>query len=137
VTNTREERTSVRSRSAEDPVAPRVRGPRPFVIELASAALIVTGAIGFFGSLSALSGAFAEGAGGIGIATAALNVASFAVGLLVRYGRAWVLDVNFVAVVGFLDVMAAGAGDQVAALLAIVDVFVFIAVFVQRPWFER
>jgi hypothetical protein len=45
--------------------------------------------------------------------------------------------VNFVAVVGFLDVMAAGAGDQIAALLAIVDVFVFIAVFVQRPWFER
>ena len=50
----------------------------------------------------------------------ALDVATIAAGILIRTGRLWLLVVNYVAVLGFLDLLRVGA-SPVALVMAIVD----------------
>ncbi len=93
---------------------------RPAFIELAAAILIVSGVLGLVGTIGAASD-LPSGAELVLVITAALNLGSIAIGVLVRYGRAWLLDVNYVAVLGFLDLVA-GAASGLALLLGIADV---------------
>jgi hypothetical protein len=65
----------------------------------------------------------------------ALNVAPIAVGLLIRMGRLWLFAVNYVAVIGFLDLTAAGS-SPLALLLGIADAAVVVILLINRPWFQ-
>lgn len=123
------------ARDDPEPKTEDVRTPgRPGAIELAGAILIVSGVLGLVGTIGAASG-LPAGTGLILAVTAALNVGSIAVGLLVRYARAWRFAVNFVAVLGFLDLVA-GAGSGLALLLGIADVAVVIILLLNKPWFD-
>ena len=108
------------------------RPARPGVVELAGALLIVSGVLGLVGTIGAASG-LPAGTELILVITAALNLGSIAVGFLVRSGRAWLLDANYVAVLGFLDLVA---GSGLALLLGIADVVVVVILLLNKPWFD-
>lgn len=110
------------------------RPSRPGVVELAGAILIVSGVLGIVGTIGAASG-LPGGTELIVVLTAALYLGSIAIGVLVRFGRAWLLDVNYVAVLGFLD-LTAGAGSGLALLLGIADVVVVVILLLNKPWFD-
>ena len=109
------------------------RLPRPILVELGAAILIVSGVLGTLGAVGG-AGTLPEGTGLLVAATVALNVASITVGLLIRTGRLWIVDINYVAVLGFLDLTAASA-SPLALLLGIADVAVVLILLVHRPWF--
>jgi hypothetical protein len=110
------------------------RPARPGVVELAGAILIVSGMLGVVGTIGASSD-LPAGTELIFVLTAALNVGSIVIGVLVRFGRAWLLDVNYVAVLGFLDLVA-GAGSGLALLLGIADIVVVVILLLNKPWFD-
>jgi hypothetical protein len=121
--------------SAEpEPAGDNRRVARPVVVELAAAILIVSGVLGLVGTIGAAAD-LPPGTGLILVITAALNLGSIAVGVLVRYGRAWLLDVNYVAVLGFLDLVA-GTGSGLALLLGIADIVVVVILLLNKPWFD-
>ena len=107
---------------------------RPAPIELAAAILIASGVLGLVGTVGAASD-LPAGTDLIVVLTAALNIGSLVVGLLVRTGRAWLVAVNYVAVLGFLDFTGAAASG-LALLLGIADLAVVIILLVQKPWFD-
>ena len=129
---------TVKTDSSDDFVDPgdaSDRAPaRPAGIELAAAILIVSGVLGLVGTIGAASDLPSGAELVLGI-TAALNLGSIVIGVLVRFGRAWLLDVNFVAVLGFLDVVA-GAASGLALLLGIADVVVVVILLLHKPWFD-
>jgi hypothetical protein len=107
---------------------------RPGLVELAAALLIVggvLGVIGFFAGSAPESG----GLGALSLLTLVLNLAQIAVGLLLRIGRLWLLAVNYVAVLAFLDLLASGS-SPLALMLAVAEIAVVAILFAQRPWFE-
>ncbi len=111
------------------PVRPR----RPILLEFAAACLVVggvTGLLGIIGSSDPDAATLALDALFIG-----LNVLTVIVGLLVRAGRAWVLAINVVAVVLFLEVTALPSG--VAIVFATLDTIVLFALIRHRGWFDR
>lgn len=118
---------------AEDP-EPTPRPVRPAAIELAGAILIVSGVLGLVGAFGAASG-LPSGAEVIFLVTAALNLGSLAIGILVRFGRAWLLAVNYVAVLGFLDLTGA-ADSGLALLLGIADIAAVGILLLNKPWFD-
>jgi len=69
------------------------------------------------------------------VVTTALSLGSVAIGLLARFGRAWLLAVNYVAVLGFLD-LAAAVDSGLALLLGVADVIVVVILFLNKPWFD-
>jgi hypothetical protein len=120
--------------TAAEPEAPRQRPRRPALIELAAAMLIVAGILGVI-SLFAPDPRRPEGLEGLAILTIALNLGQIVVGVLVRMGRLWILDVNFVAVLGFLDLAGAG-GSSLALLLGLVELGTLAVLFAYRSWFD-
>ena len=66
----------------------------------------------------------------------ALNVMTLVVGVLVRAGRAWLASINIVAVLVFVECTAIPDGSAIAALLAVLDGFVFVTLARHRAWFE-
>lgn len=111
-----------------------LRPARPGAVELAAAILIVSGVLGLIGTIGALSG-LPAGTEIVVAITAALNLGSIGIGLLVRSGRAWLLAVNYVAVLGFLD-LTAGAGSGLALMLGLADVLVVVILLLHKPWFD-
>ena len=67
--------------------------------------------------------------------TVALAIGSIVVGLLVRLGRAWLVAVNLAAVLGFLDLLAAG-GSPLSLMLGLGDILVVVILFRHKPWFD-
>lgn len=118
----------------EAEAADDIRPPRPGAVELAGAILIVSGVLGLIGAIGAASG-LPSGTEPILVITVVLNLGSVAVGLLARFGRAWLVAVNYVAVLGFLD-LSAGAGSGLALLLGVADVIVVIILLLNKPWFD-
>ena len=116
--------------AAEDAPLPA----RPALVELAGAILIVSGVLGLLGTIGAMA-ELPAGTGPIVVLTAALNIGSLVIGALVRTGRAWLVAVNYVAVLGFLDFTGAPVSG-LALLLGIADVIVVIILLVQKPWFD-
>jgi hypothetical protein len=108
---------------------------RPVLVEVAAALLIVTGLLNLLGVL-AVSNTLAPGSEGLLALAVALAVATIAAGVLTRAGRLWLLVVNYIAVLGFLDVLRSAA-SPLALMLAVVDVFVLYVLFTNRPWFQR
>lgn len=122
------------SEPTEDDAGPPLPS-RPGAIELAAALLIVGGVIGVFGALSSASSLPAGVAPFLAL-TVALAIGSIVVGLLVRLGRFWILAVNYVAVLGFIDLLGAGA-SPLALTLGLADILVVIILFVHKPWFDE
>ncbi len=63
----------------------------------------------------------------------AIGVGFVVLGVLVRYGRAWLVTVNVVAVVGFLELIS---GSIIGLFFGSLDVFVVLALMWTRLWFE-
>jgi hypothetical protein len=116
------------------------RPPRPVSIEIAAAILIVGAISAILGTLasarSAGTAASQAGAGPIVALLLALNVLTVIVGFLVRSGRAWLACISIVAVLVFIELTAIPGGSAVAALLAVLDGFVFVALARHRAWFD-
>jgi hypothetical protein len=109
------------------PVRPR----RPVLLEFAAACLVVGGLTGMLGVLATPdpAGYFA-----LDLLFIGLNVLTVVVGLLVRAGRAWVLAINVVAVVLFLEITGLPSG--VAIVFATLDTIVLFALIRHRRWFD-
>jgi hypothetical protein len=120
--------------TAEEHDEPRRRPNRPALIELASALLIVAGVLGII-SLFAPDPRRPEGLEGLALLAIALNVAQVVVGLLIRAGRLWIVDVNYVAVLGFLDLSGA-SGSSLALLLGTIEIGILAVLFAYRSWFD-
>jgi hypothetical protein len=111
------------------------RFPRPPAVELAAAILIIGGILGLAGAIGGAA-SLPAGTGLLLAVTLALDIASIVVGVLIRMGRLWILDVNYVAIVGFLDLLAAG-GSPIALIRGLGEVAVVVILLVYRPWFVR
>jgi hypothetical protein len=125
--------TEARAPVTTDEAAP-IRPARPAAVELAGAILIVGGAIQLILAIATLP-RVAPGAEPVAALALALNVASIAVGLLVRLGRAWLMALNFAAVLGFLDLLG-GGGSPLSLMLGVAEVLVVLILLAQRPWFD-
>jgi len=111
------------------------RFPRPAAVELAAAILIIGGILGLAGAIGGAA-SLPAGTGLLLAVTIAIDIASIVVGVLIRMGRLWILDVNYVAIVGFLDLLAAGA-SPIALIRGIGEVAVVVILLIYRPWFVR
>jgi hypothetical protein len=106
---------------------------RPAAVELAAALLIVTGIVQLVGAFG-VAGTLPAGLEGLLLLTIALDIATIVAGILIRMGRFWLLVVNYVAVIGFLDLLRVGA-SPLALAMAIVDAVVLYVLFTNRSWF--
>jgi hypothetical protein len=115
--------------------SPRPMPTRPPAVELAGAILIVGGVVGLIGLVTAAPGlpAFTLG---LLLLTLALNVAPIAIGVLVRMGRAWIVDVNYVAVIAFLDLLSIGS-SPLGLIFGVANVLVVIILIRHKPWFDE
>jgi hypothetical protein len=119
----------------QQPAAARTTPPRPVLVELASALLIVGGAINLLLSVDVLIRLAQAGTeiALLTVITIALATLTLALGLAVRYGQGWLVTVNVIAVIGFLELISQ---TPVGLLFGVVDVMVVLALMRERPWFE-
>ncbi len=111
---------------------PPERPPRPVLIELSAAILIVGGVTSILGTIGyQLNGG---STGIIGLLIVGLNLATIVVGFLIRGGRAWILAINVVAISLFLELT--GLPSAYAGFFAVVDLIVLFTLFRYRAWFE-
>jgi hypothetical protein len=103
-------------------------------VELAAAILIVGGTIQLLLGITTLP-VVPPGAEGFAALALALNIASIAAGFLIRAGRAWLVAVNFAAILGFLDLLGAG-GSPLSLMLGAAEVLVVGILLARRPWFD-
>jgi hypothetical protein len=111
-----------------------IRPARPALVELAAAILIVGGAMQLIVTIATLSGV-PPGAEPFLAVALALNVTSITLGALVRTGRAWLLAINFAAVVAFLDLLGSG-GSPFSLMLGAAEVLVVAILVARKPWFD-
>ena len=111
----------------------RRRPPRPALVELASAILIVNGAVSTITSLEVIGQATGEAGPSTPflLLSLALGVGGVVLGLLVRYGQGWLITVNVAAIAGFLELTS---GVYLGLLFGALDVIVVLALFRERPW---
>jgi len=108
---------------------------RPALVELAGALLIVGGVVNLVAAVSSLS-SLPAGIEPFLALTFALAIGSIVIGLLVRLGRLWLVAVNYAAVLGFLDLLGAGA-SPLALMLGLADIVVVVILFRHKPWFDE
>jgi hypothetical protein len=113
------------------------RPTRPGLVELAAAVLIVSGLIRLFVVALAIGAppeAGVEATPTRVILETAIQVATIATGVLVRMGRAWVVVVNVVVVLAFIQIIS------IAGVVSLTFALLFAAasaiVYAYRPWFE-
>lgn len=116
-----------------DSAKPTASRPRPGAVELAAALLIIGGILQLVGAIGAAS-SLPAGSEVVLFGSIAIDIVTIAAGVLIRSGRLWLFVVNYVAVLGFLDLMRAGS-SPVALMLAIADVVVVVILVINRPWF--
>jgi hypothetical protein len=126
-------RSVTNSGEAADTPPPPARPRRPGTVELAAALLIVSGILQLIGAIGAAS-FLPAGSEAVLFGSIAINIATIAAGVLIRSGRLWLLVVNYVAVLGFLDLLRSGS-SPVALMLAIADIVVVVILVQNRPWF--
>jgi hypothetical protein len=102
------------------------RPPRPILIEVAAALLIVGGLTSLISALAA--------PGVVGILLVALNLVMVVVGIYVRGGRGWVVALNVVAVALFIELTA--LPSAYAILFATMDAIVLFALIRHKAWFD-
>jgi hypothetical protein len=106
------------------------------LVEVATAILIVGGALSFISSVEVLSRMVDRGTVEVSVASLSLLIgsASVVLGLLLRTGRAWLVGINLVAIAGFLELVS---GSVVGLLYGALDVFVVLALVASRDWFRQ
>ena len=114
---------------------PRAFHPRPVLVELASAILVIGGAINLLLSVDVLLRLAQQGndIGPLTLITIALATLVLGLGLAVRFGRAWLVTVNIVAVLGFLELLSQ---TSIGLFFGVLDVVVVLALVRERPWFD-
>jgi hypothetical protein len=120
--------------SPEPDPADLSRPARPASVEFAAAILIVGGAMNLITGLASFA-SIPPGAETFVAGALALAVGSIAVGVLVRIGRAWLLVVNYAAVLGFLDLIGAGA-SPFSLTLGLAEIVVVGILLARKPWFD-
>jgi hypothetical protein len=112
------------------------RPPRPILVELGSAILIVGGFTAILGWLGAqIAGAtIPADAGLLPAIVVGLNVVAIVTGVLIRNGSHWRLCVNIVAVAIFLYLSA--FPNPMAVFFGFLDTIVFFGLIRHRAWFE-
>ena len=110
------------------------RRRRPILVELASALLIVGGVLNLLLSIQVIAALGQQGSevGPLTLVTIVLAAATLVLGVLVRFGRAWLVTINVVAVVAFLELTS---GSPVGLVFGGVDTVVVVALLLERPWF--
>jgi hypothetical protein len=111
-----------------------IRPARPAVVELAAAIFIVGGIVGLI-QVAVAAGDVPAGVEPFLAGALALDVGSIALGLLVRTGRAWLLAVNYAAVLGFLDLLGAGA-SPLSLMLGLADLLIVGILLGSKTWFD-
>jgi hypothetical protein len=110
------------------------RPPRPALVELATALLIVSGLLSLFLSLGAVA-SLADG-GDVApillVVALVLGVAVPVIGIALRGGHWWLLGVNLVAVTSFLELTS---GSPQGLLFGGIDLFVVVVLLANREWF--
>ena len=107
------------------------RPPRPALVELSAAILIIGGVV----DLATAMSPFQPGGMPLGALFMALNILTVVVGLLVRAGRGWALALNVTAIALFLELTA--LPSPIALLMAILDTVVMYTLIRHRAWFDR
>ena len=111
------------------------RPRRPVAVEFAAAGLVVGGCVSILGSIQAIASLSAAGqpVDGLAPVTLGIGAAIMVLGLVVRSGRGWLVTVNVVAVLGFLELTS---GTIAGIVLGALDVLVVLALVSERPWFQ-
>lgn len=117
------------------PVSDPVRPTRPARVELAAAIFIIGGIVGLI-QVAASATDVPAGAEPFLAGALALDAGSIALGLLIRTGQAWLLAVNYAAVLGFLDLLGAG-GSPLSLMLGLADIVVVGILLATKPWFDE
>jgi hypothetical protein len=127
--------TDLRAEASSQEPAP-TRGPRPVLLELATAMLIVAGALSVLTSIEAVAQMADRGTvePSVALLSVATGLASVVLGLLLRTGRAWLVGINLAAIAGFLEL---SSGNVVGLLYGLLDVFVVVALVATREWFRQ
>jgi hypothetical protein len=103
-------------------------------VELASAIVVVSGVVSLLGALGSLLGGATDVPAELPLLSWALGLGLVVLGVLVRYGHAWLVAVNVLAILGFIELTSASVPG---VLLGGIDVFVVLALFRERPWFQQ
>lgn len=121
------------SARAGEPAEPR-RPARPAWVELAAAMLIVSGATSLIQTISAFASLADRTVPSepLFLLSLAIGIGTVVLGILVRYGRAWLVAVNVAAIAGFLELTS---GTPQGLVLGVLDVIVVAILVSQRPWF--
>ena len=106
--------------------------PRPVSVELAAAILIVTGVIGIITAVGASVSGSTDPFTWVGVA---LNMGSVILGVATRVGRLWLVTLNYVAILGFLDILGSAASPQ-ALMVGLAEVLVVVILILRKPWFD-
>ncbi|HEV8697650.1 MAG TPA: hypothetical protein VGQ89_08155 [Candidatus Limnocylindrales bacterium] len=125
-----------RRRARESEATIHSRRPRPILVELASAFLVIGGALSVLMSVETVARMAGQGRieASVALISLIIGAASVALGLLLRAGRAWLIGVNLIAVAGFLELTS---GTIVGLLYGAIDVFVVVALVATREWFRQ
>lgn len=110
------------------------RPPRPVVVEVATAVLIVSGFMSFFTSIESVIAMANRGELDPFLVALFLfiGVGTIAVGMALRYGHWWLFGVNYVAVASFLELTSM---SPQGFLFGGLDLLVLAVLIAQRPWF--
>jgi hypothetical protein len=129
------------ARNPADPTLARnarsrpARPRRPFAVEVAAAILVIGSVLSILTSID-VAMRFAERGepiDALALVSVGVGAVLAVLGVLVRYGRAWLVTVNVVAVVAFLELTS---GSLAGLFFGVPDVFVLLALFWERPWFQ-
>ena len=119
------------------PAAEPARPTRPGLIELAAAVLIVSGLIRLFVVALAIGAppeAGVEATPTRVVVETGIQALTIAAGVLVRMGRAWIVVVNVVVVLAFIQIIS--VAGVVSLTFAILFAAASAIVYAHRPWFE-
>lgn len=110
------------------------RPPRPLAVEVATAIVIVSGAMSVLLSIDAFVRMSELGSAGteLTLPSIVLGLGSLILGVLLRYGRAWLVGVNVLAIAGFLELIS---GTPMGMVTGGLDAIAVVVLLVHRPWF--
>jgi hypothetical protein len=109
------------------------RPRRPWPVELATASVIISGAMSILLSIDAYGRLAQQGADvSLVVPSIAIGIAMLLLGILLRTGRAWLVGVNVLAIAGFLELIS---GTPVGLVFGALDALAVVVLISYRPWF--
>jgi hypothetical protein len=110
------------------------RPPRPIAVEFAAAMLVINGFVSTITSVL-VAGRISDEVAGIeplALLMIGIGIGTMVLGVLTRYGHAWIVTVNVAAVAGFLGLTSATVQGL---YVGTVDVVIVLILMWTRPWF--